>query len=258
MPSELYFHAPCWLCVRAGAAGHDTIFDFVLVGVALVLLPVRSVVTGRKLARAELSQTGLLRRYVSILVQGIAIAVCVIGVWEWIGRSFELLGLGALTDAGSKVGFAIDGVLLAALVVEHLRLGKFSRQKVAQLQERMKSNKIIPRNVAEFSVFCAVAVTAGIWEELLFRGFLIWFFIPVVGIVGAIVCSAIFFGLGHAYQGWRNMVRTGLVGAAIAIFYVATRSLWWLIGAHAMMDILGGLFGLRLAMLSARTEDTAG
>jgi CAAX protease family protein len=250
---ESFFHAPCWLCVRTVATQNYTLFDFILVAVALFLMPAYSIISGRKLA--ELSQSALLRRYASILVRGIAIVVYVIVLWRLTSRPFGLLGLSAPTDLGSHIGLVLDIVLMAVLAIEYLRLGKIPPHRLAKLQERIKGYRIMPRSSAEFSLFVAVAVMAGIWEELLFRGFLIWFFSPVVGLVGAIACSALVFGLGHAYQGWRNIVRTALIGAALAIGYVATRSLWWLIVAHAIMDIFGGFFGRRVAALSAKTSD---
>ncbi|MGH6890275.1 MAG: CPBP family intramembrane glutamic endopeptidase [Rhizomicrobium sp.] len=256
MTFESYFHAPCWLCVRASALQNYTIFDFILLAVALFLLPVQSVITGRKLAVAETSQRALLRRYALTLFRGAAIAVYVIALWRWSGRSFGLLGLRAPTDLRSQAGFILDIVVAAVFTFQHLRLKNFSPQTVAKLQEAFKSKRIVPRNRAEFSLFSAVALIGSVWEELLFRGFLIWFFSAIVGLAGAIVCSVIVFGLAHAYQGWRNILRTALMGAVFAVGYVATRSLWWVIVAHAIMNIMGGLFGLRVARLAARTSDT--
>ncbi len=36
--------------------------------------------------------------------------------------------------------------------------------------------------------------------------------------------SAILFGLAHAYQGWRNILRTAVIGMVFAIACVVTRS----------------------------------
>jgi membrane protease YdiL (CAAX protease family) len=256
MPLESYFHAPCGLCFRPSALQNYTILDFILLAIALLIIPAQSVISGRKLSKGEPSHRALLRRYAITLVRGIAIAMYVIALWRLTSRSFGLLGLSAPADLSSQIGFMLDIALLAFFAIRHLRLGKLSAQHLAKLQKGFKSVRVVPRNSAEFSLFCAVAATAGVWEELLYRGFLIWFFIPVVGLVGAVACSAIIFGLAHTYQGWRNIVGTALAGAVFAIGYVATRSLWWLIVAHAIMDILGGLYGLRVAMRSVSTSDT--
>jgi membrane protease YdiL (CAAX protease family) len=43
------------------------------------------------------------------------------------------------------------------------------------------------------------------------------------------------------------MVVTTAVGLSLAIMYLATKSLWWLMLAHALVDINGGLVAFRLA-----------
>jgi membrane protease YdiL (CAAX protease family) len=252
---ESHFQAPCWLCFRAFSAQNYTAYDLTLLVLALFLIPAQSIMFGRKLAEAELSQSALLRRYAITLVRGIAIIAYIITLWRLNGRSFRLLGLGAPTNLGSHIGFILDLVLAAFFAIQYLRLGTLSPQQLAKFQEAMKSQKIAPRNSAEFSAFCFLAVIGSTSEELLFRGFLIWFFSPVVGLVGAIACSAIVFGVAHAYQGWRNVVSTALAGAIFAVAYVATGSLWWLIIAHILMNIRGGLLGLRVTTQSPKTYD---
>ena len=101
---------------------------------------------------------------------------------------------------------------------------------------------VAPRNDLEAQV-------AGIWEELLFRGFLIWFLAPYAGVVGAVAISTLAFGLGHAYQGWRGIPRTGVIGLILAAAYVAGGSLWWVMAAHALLDLYGGLLAWRISRM---------
>jgi membrane protease YdiL (CAAX protease family) len=108
--------------------------------------------------------------------------------------------------------------------------------------------------LGELAVFVPVAITAGVWEELLYRGFLIWFLAPTTGLAGAVLISSAIFGLGHAYQGWRGVLTTALVGLIFAVLYVASGSLWWLMLAHAIVDIYGGIAAFRIAALFRRAE----
>ena len=108
--------------------------------------------------------------------------------------------------------------------------------------------KITPRTRSELAVFLGVAVTAGVWEELLYRGFLMWFLLPA-GVAAAVIGSSLIFGLGHAYQGGRGILVTAAVGLVFAIAYALTTSLWWLMLAHALVDIYGGIAAYRLHRL---------
>ena len=64
---------------------------------------------------------------------------------------------------------------------------------------------------AEMRRFTWLGITAGIVEELIFRGYLVWYFSSFVPLWAAIVITAVAFGIGHAYQGigWSAEDRSG-------------------------------------------------
>lgn len=223
-------------------------FDYCLLAVAVVVIPILSLLTGSKLARLKPGEDRLLRRYTLTLLRSSIIALLIIVGWSRTGRSFVSLGLGPVTYRG-WIGFVIDIVLLGFFARQHIRLRKSSVTRLQRMQKQLEGMKIAPRTTRELSLFCVVGTVGGIWEEVLYRGFLIWFLLPAVGAFLAILCSSAIFGLGHCYQGWRNVLRTAIVGVGLAVCYVLTFSLWWLMIAHAIMNIHGGLLSVRLQRL---------
>lgn len=95
-------------------------------------------------------------------------------------------------------------------------------------------------------MFQRLALTAGICEEVLFRGFLLWYLTPVLGVVGAVVAGAVVFGLGHAYQGKAGVMKTGIVGLLAGVFATLGGTLLWPIILHAAIDLQGGAVGYLL------------
>src|SRR5207244_124912 len=67
--------------------------------------------------------------------------------------------------------------------------------------------------------------------------------------------ASVVFGLGHAYQGWRGMLLTGVVGAFLAALYLVSGSLITPMIVHALMDMRSG--HLAFAALS-RAGETSG
>jgi uncharacterized protein len=99
---------------------------------------------------------------------------------------------------------------------------------------------LLPRTRAERWWWIALSITAGVCEEIVFRGFLLHYLAahaPQIGITGAVVLSSIAFGLGHLYQGLRSAALTALVGSALAAAYLVTGSLWTPIVLHALLDL---------------------
>jgi membrane protease YdiL (CAAX protease family) len=176
------------------------------------------------------------------VARGVAVTVLVLGLWRLANRPFGALGLDApVSPMGVNylVAVGVVAVMMAIQIVFFARLVKPAR--IEKLRAQLPYMKILPRNSSELGIFLLVAVMAGIWEELLYRGFLIWFLTPYATLWGAVALSTAVFGLGHIYQGWQGVPRSGAIGLLFAIGFVATGSLWWLIAAHALIDLYGGL-----------------
>ena len=101
---------------------------------------------------------------------------------------------------------------------------------------------IMPVTGREKGVFALLSLTAGVFEELVFRGFLPLFLIPWTGsyLAGALPVAVVF-GFLHAYQGRHGIARTAVMGAILSAGVAWTGSLWPSIFAHAALDLLLGL-----------------
>jgi membrane protease YdiL (CAAX protease family) len=99
---------------------------------------------------------------------------------------------------------------------------------------------LIPDNAAERRIWVVLSLTAGICEEILFRGFLIRFLHEgglALPIVGALALSCLCFGLGHAYQGYKGILHTTLAGLGFGLLFLLSGSLIPCVILHALMDL---------------------
>ena len=101
---------------------------------------------------------------------------------------------------------------------------------------------IMPVTAAEKRLFALLSLAAGVFEELVFRGFLPLFLMPWTGsyLAGALPVAVVF-GFLHAYQGRHGIARTAAMGGVLAVGVVWTGSLWPSIFAHAALDLILGL-----------------
>jgi membrane protease YdiL (CAAX protease family) len=226
-----------------------TWIDFLLVLIAVAAIPTLSILAGRTYARTQRSELNLVRRYWFIIIRGFIVSLLVVSAWSWTGRPYSTLGLDIPIGYWGRVGFLFDAIL-AGYYVFALLVRRLSPERVAAARRRLQSYRILPETREEFLLFPFVGIAGSIFEELLYRGFLIWFFTPLAGVWGAALISSLTFGVGHAYQGWIGIVRTTIIGFAFAAGYVLTHSLWWLIAAHIMTSIFGDRFARRLMRLS--------
>lgn len=99
---------------------------------------------------------------------------------------------------------------------------------------------MLPRTPRERGLFAALAISAGIGEELVWRGFglaVLQLWLPHAPTVLLVAVLAAGFGWAHLYQGAAGVVITGLTGAVMAGLYVTTGSLLLPMVLHALVDL---------------------
>ncbi len=98
---------------------------------------------------------------------------------------------------------------------------------------------LLPGTMRERLLWAAVAISAGICEEIVFRGWLLSTLHGTLRLNGTalILVAAVLFGLAHSYQGIAGVVLTGLAGVLFCGLYVVTGSLLAPILLHIVIDL---------------------
>ncbi|MEV7007504.1 CPBP family intramembrane glutamic endopeptidase [Streptosporangium sp. NPDC051022] len=100
---------------------------------------------------------------------------------------------------------------------------------------------LLPRTAAERWYAAGLSVTAGVTEEIVYRGLLIAAGTGALGLskeVAALGALAVFVA-GHLYQGGRGMLMVTLAGLGLTVLYLRTGSLLLPILLHALIDLRG-------------------
>jgi membrane protease YdiL (CAAX protease family) len=147
-----------------------------------------------------------------------------------------------LLDVGIAAAFFVVSILLLAalrVAVGALDLHNIEKQKDETLR---MLGALAPHTYLEAGFFLLVSVCAGLFEEIIFRGYFQRQFkaLGQNAIIG-IVASAAIFGLAHAYQGKRMMFVIGVYGMFFGILAHFRKSLRPGMMAHAFQDSLSGI-----------------
>jgi uncharacterized protein len=115
--------------------------------------------------------------------------------------------------------------------------------RFAGFRETAVLRELLPVTRRERVWFVGVSVTAGVTEEVVFRGFLLAVLTDATGsAVLAVLLSSGAFGVVHAYQQPVGALRAALLGALLAIPVLLHGALLPAILAHALIDLLSGLW----------------
>lgn len=182
----------------------------------------------------------------TIIGQWLLFALLLI-TWYSNHRPWAALGFTLHWDWQAAAGAGLAIAALLTLIIRLRRLGGDDEETREALLARLGQVEIIlPRTPSQLRHFYAVSLTAGIVEESIWRGFMLWYLGHFMPLWAAVILSSISFGLAHAYQGAANVPRSALIGVVFALIYVLTGSLLIPILLHALADALQGRAVCRL------------
>jgi uncharacterized protein len=197
------------------------------------------------LARPEVSGRERVRLYVSTILFQWLLAT-IVG-WRALARGLTVpqLGLAKAPIPSTVLVTLIGATLIAAAHWMNLRRLAASNHPAAEKLRAMAA-RLFPQSATETVFFTMLAVTAGICEEFIFRGFVI------AALFGAglstwttVVVSSLMFGAAHLYQGKGGSAGTGILGILFASIRIAYHSIFPVLIWHAVLDIVAGIAGAR-------------
>jgi uncharacterized protein len=139
-----------------------------------------------------------------------------------------------LRDIGIAAAFWVISVGILAFFALLLHIDSSSRTVQFML----------PHGALELTLWVALSVSAGICEETIFRGYLQREFIAFTRSTPVgIVLTAVAFGAGHAYQGWRLTILIGIYGLMFGVLAYWRGNIRPGMMVHAWQDSFSGILG---------------
>jgi uncharacterized protein len=224
-----------------------TIYMHLLAAYLLLAIPILGYLRFRNAQRR--TDTGNSRakvRTLRMLVVRQAVSICLLsGLWVFGGIPAPRLGLGAPPSWWLTGGLTVAAT--GFFVVSGIRL----RAKAGKLREKLdqRAGVLLPNSMEERRWFAAVCIGGGVFEELAFRGFLFYYLsivIPHINVLEKILVSALLFGMGHLYQGWKGIASTGAAGFIMGGLYI--------LGGNLLLPVVAHIMGNMRVLLIFRPE----
>ena len=220
-----------------------TLFDHGFVTLITIVYPIASFFGFRRLLRRIAAGEPVNRSqlYRNTFIGHWTLFFMCMAMWAGEARPWSALGLGLELDLRFGLGVVMTVLGIVVLLAQIRQVKSATHEELCGLRKQLGNlSVIVPQNGNELARFYGLSITAGIVEEILWRGFLIWYLSQFMPLWAAAVVSTIGFGLAHAYQGIVHLPQVTAVGAAFAGLYLLTGSIWLPIILHAAVDILQG------------------
>jgi uncharacterized protein len=171
-------------------------------------------------------------------------SAAVIAAWRAWAHRFSREQLGLIVNNRREIAvIAVAGAALIA-TLQWFNLRRMGRLTAKLGDLRALAERILPQSPKERLLFSSLAVTAGVCEEFLYRGFAMASLtragLPIWSVV---LVSSILFGLAHLYQGRGGLVGTIILGVLFAVARTAYNSLAPVVAWHIAVDLIAGVAG---------------
>lgn len=229
-------------------------WDFWLIFAVLgLLLPWRGRMRLRRmLALPHISSVERLSLYASTIAFQWFIAG--VAAWRAWARGFRGESLGFVLHDPKQVAIAaiVGAAILGGLQWLNLRRMGRSSNKAREFMQAL-AERILPQSTQELIPYLALAATAGLCEEFLYRGFTMAALTRVGLPAWAVVLvSSMLFGLAHLYQGRGGFVSTLVLGAVFGAARIAYDGLIPVMAWHFAIDAVAGIAGPKYLLRQAQ------
>lgn len=233
--------------------------DHLLALLLAVFFPIRSATFGyRRLAVAAAPDVPRVRGqlYGQALLLQWGFSAVVAALWIAHARPWAALGLVWRPGAGAYATAAALALLVAGIAMQMPRAlaDPETQQRVRQRLGNIR--RMLPERPDEVGRFYLLAFTAGVCEELLYRGFLFDYLRHFAPWPVAAAIAVLLFGLGHSYQGVKGVFTTTIAGAVLTTIVLVSGSLYLAMLAHMLLDAYSGTLG-RIAFAAERGREAS-
>ncbi len=159
---------------------------------------------------------------------------------------------GAVNDKGFSLSEITGGrwrnwkdvVLDVAICVPFVLIWELTARLMHRLLGRDQATSVaglLPQSALEVMLWIVVSISAGICEEIVFRGYFQKQFAAYTqSLIAGVLLQAVVFGLGHSYQGLKQVMIIAVLGVLYGALAAWRRSLRANMIAHAWTDIWNG------------------
>ncbi|NNF32876.1 MAG: CPBP family intramembrane metalloprotease [Saprospiraceae bacterium] len=232
-----------------------TLWDHLFFILIAIVIPVLSVLRGQvNMEEVRMTVSDKKKFYLAnagVLWIG---AIMVFVLWLLALRPLEEMGF--RSPIMDLLVIVLTGLFIVAYVIEtYTELNREGNE-----DEILKSAAFLPQNKQELGYFMILAISAGICEEIVYRGFLVNYLMAVIddqilAFNVAVIFPAVIFGIVHMYQGINSVLKIAIMSLLFSTIFIFSQSLLIVILLHAGVDIVGGIIGMNISREAFKTEE---
>ncbi len=162
----------------------------------------------------------------------------------WLDAPLAQMGL-AIPAWQALLGMLAAVLLCAAVAFARLNINAGNVDRLRESYAHVRFS--LPDNRPQFKAMLFTSFSAGVVEEIIFRGYLYWHLSQFLPWWAALILANAAFALGHVWSGGKNAMGAFGIGLLLSAIYLLSGSLLPAMLAHVLVDAYAALLGYRLS-----------
>ncbi|HEX6227302.1 MAG TPA: CPBP family intramembrane glutamic endopeptidase [Chryseolinea sp.] len=185
--------------------------------------------------------------YFSTCISLFIMAAIILSVWLLFKRPLAEIGLTAAVDIQSAKWTVIAFVILYSIDFTYSLTPK---NIAAAIPEWEKRTPFMPTKTKELPAYLVLCLCAGVFEEIIYRGYLITYFRYLLDVFKyqetlSVVLSALVCSISHFYHSKKDITKAFILSILFGIIVVQSGSLLIVMFMHFLNNLIGGLLTIK-------------
>jgi len=224
--------------------------DDVLIWIFGIILPFFSGLQSQLLAGSlHYNESTRKKLYLSNSLMLAVAGSVILVLWQFKKRNFINLGFKA-PDLANQYWTVF--LLISVFIIGYLIDLIISARKIKDLQQEenwFEKSSFLPEKAKELPAYVLLCLCAGIFEEIIYRGFMVTYFLPTDGSDNipwvALFAPSVLFSLAHTYQGWVAVIKIFIFSLLLGTIFIVTKSIYPTMILHFLIDLIGGIVAMK-------------
>jgi membrane protease YdiL (CAAX protease family) len=223
--------------------------DHIVAIIFCVLIPLQAI---RQIQREKspLSYNSSQKRiiYFSTCISLFIMAAIVVSVWLLFRRPVAEIGLTLKLNGSMWLWGSI--CFVALYVLDSINSVATPKEIAASVDEWKKRTPFMPTKTKELPLYILMCFCAGVFEEIVYRGYLVTYFgfffrhLEFQQIL-SIFLPALIFSISHFYHGVKNIIKVFIMSVLFGYIFIQSGSLVIVMILHFLANVASGLLSVK-------------
>ena len=186
-------------------------------------------------------------------------AAIIMSVWLLFKRPLTEMGLTLTINGRLWIWPSIAFVMVYA--IDTINSVATPKKKFAAIGEWKKRTPFMPTNIKEFQAYFLMCLCSGIFEEVVYRGYLVTYF-RYLFLESAyqqslsVFLPALIFSVSHFYHGLKNIIKIFILSVLFGYIFIQSGSLVIVMFLHFLTNVIGGLLSIKYMNYEVKQHDS--